>query len=82
MKVNEIITELSFQGSKCTKDCSGHNAGYNWAMTRKHTANCKSNSQSFVNGCNIASNQIKTGKVVRPKVRDGRGKFIRPSYKK
>ena len=26
----EQLDELSFLGSPCTKDCSGHRAGYRW----------------------------------------------------
>jgi hypothetical protein len=35
MKINEIITEatgLFYKGYPCTKDCSGHAAGYMWAV--------------------------------------------------
>jgi pyrimidine deaminase RibD-like protein len=28
------LTELSFLGSPCTKDCSGHRAGYAWSQSR------------------------------------------------
>lgn len=28
------LTELSFLGSQCTKDCSGHRAGYAWSQSR------------------------------------------------
>ena len=30
MRAREFITELYFMGSPCTKDCSGHKAGYGW----------------------------------------------------
>ena len=43
------LNELSFLGSPCTKDCSGHRAGYYWSAARNNkTAN--SWSQSFNNG--------------------------------
>lgn len=74
MLINEIINELSFAGSRCTKDCSGHKAGYRWAM-RRGANKCNSRSQSFNNGCNIASNQMQAGVIKTPKVRDDRGKF-------
>lgn len=35
--VNETfqkIDELTFKGSPCTKDCSGHRAGYEWSRNR------------------------------------------------
>ena len=28
----EQLDELSFLGSQCTKDCSGHRAGYEWSQ--------------------------------------------------
>jgi hypothetical protein len=34
MKIKDILTELTFMGSECTKDCSGHKAGYNWSRKR------------------------------------------------
>lgn len=30
----EQLDELSFLGSPCTKDCSGHRAGYEWSHRR------------------------------------------------
>lgn len=39
--------------SNCTQDCSGHNAGYNWAADKGHTSksDCTGNSDSFIEGC-------------------------------
>ncbi len=31
---DEQLDELSFLGSECTKDCSGHRAGYDWSRRR------------------------------------------------
>ena len=31
---NEQIDELTFKGSECTIDCSGHRAGYEWSQRR------------------------------------------------
>ena len=47
------LDELSFLGSPCTKDCSGHRAGYNWSKGRGkiHAASW---SQSFNNGAALA----------------------------
>jgi len=28
------LTELNFLGSPCTKDCSGHRAGYAWSQSK------------------------------------------------
>lgn len=50
---NGQLQELSFHGSKCTKDCSGHRAGYKWSLDRGGVENPASNSQSFINGSNI-----------------------------
>ena len=54
MRANEFITELEFHGSRCTKDCSGHRAGYKWSLDRGGVENPASPSTSFVNGSNIA----------------------------
>jgi hypothetical protein len=27
------LNELTFRGSECTKDCSGHRAGYDWSQS-------------------------------------------------
>lgn len=37
----------------CTEDCSGHDAGYEWAQNNDMTDpdDCGGNSQSFVEGC-------------------------------
>lgn len=37
----------------CTDDCSGHDAGYEWAEEREITDpdDCGGNSQSFIEGC-------------------------------
>jgi hypothetical protein len=43
------LDELSFLGSPCTKDCSGHRAGYYWSA-RKGNKTATSWSQSFNNG--------------------------------
>jgi len=32
--LNKQLDELSFLGSPCTKDCSGHRAGYNWSQSK------------------------------------------------
>lgn len=74
MLINEILNELTFGGSRCTKDCSGHKAGYRWAL-RKGASSANSHSPSFNNGAAIAGNQKKAGVVRMPKVRDERGKF-------
>ena len=74
MRISEV---LKFHGSPCTKDCSGHIAGYKWSMANKGSVT-STPSASFDNGTTIASDQVKTGNTVRPKVRDQRGKFANP----
>lgn len=43
----------TFGGYQCTEDCSGHEAGYEWA--EEHDIDdpdrCGGNSQSFIEGC-------------------------------
>jgi len=56
MKASEILSELRFKGSACTKDCSGHEAGYNWSK-RNPDRDCASRSPSFTKGCNIAKKE-------------------------
>jgi hypothetical protein len=34
VKGREQLSELQFLGSTCTKDCSGHRAGYNWSKRK------------------------------------------------
>jgi hypothetical protein len=50
---DEQIDELTFKGSQCTKDCSGHRAGYEWWFRKGRTPN--SWSQSFNNGAALAA---------------------------
>jgi len=45
----EQLDELSFLGSQCTKDCSGHRAGYEWSA-RKGNARAAGWSPSFNKG--------------------------------
>jgi len=48
------LDELSFLGSPCTKDCSGHRAGYAWSKARGNR-NAASHSNSFNNGARLAA---------------------------
>lgn len=54
MKITEIINEATFYGSECTKDCSGHRAGFAWALEKNKEGPCNSHSPSFNKGCLIA----------------------------
>lgn len=55
IKGTEQLRELTFMGmSQCTKDCSGHQAGYNWSKQRGGVS-AASWSPSFNKGAEIAS---------------------------
>jgi hypothetical protein len=41
------VNAATFKGYQCTQDCSGHIAGYKWAMRKGITGK----SRSFVEGC-------------------------------
>jgi hypothetical protein len=43
----EQLDELSFLGSQCTKDCSGHRAGYEWSAQRGNVTASSPYSPSF-----------------------------------
>ena len=47
------LDELTFMGSQCTKDCSGHRAGYEWSKARGGVSTA-SPSDSFNRGAEIA----------------------------
>ena len=51
----EQLDELTFKGSPCTKDCSGHRAGYEWSR-RKGGRDAASWSRSFNNGAALFKN--------------------------
>lgn len=60
MKINEVITEATFYGRQCKIDCSGHQAGYDWANRKGITnrASCTHPySSSFEGGCQVAVDQ-------------------------
>ena len=52
---DEQLDELSFRGSQCTKDCSGHRAGYEWSQ-RKGGRDAASWSPSFNKGAWLFKN--------------------------
>lgn len=45
----------TFHGVECSEDCSGHEAGYEWAEENEITdpSDCGGNSDSFREGCEI-----------------------------
>ena len=56
MPVDESITKNNW---KCTGDCSGHNAGYEWAEDKGITdpSDCGGKSRSFIEGCEAYANK-------------------------
>jgi hypothetical protein len=50
----EQLAELSFLGSECTKDCSGHRAGYNWSKRKGLRQGNSPYSPSFNKGAALA----------------------------
>jgi hypothetical protein len=48
-----IAHAQSFHGYDCTVDCSGHEAGYEWAEEKgiDDADDCSGKSNSFVEGC-------------------------------
>jgi hypothetical protein len=53
-KPQQELDELSFLDSPCTKDCSGHRAGYAWSKARGNRS-ALSYSNSFNNGARLAA---------------------------
>lgn len=53
-KRHRRLKELTFMGSQCTKDCSGHRAGYNWSVS-KGRKSAASWSNSFNKGAELAA---------------------------
>ena len=50
----EQLDELSFLGSPCTKDCSGHRAGYEWSARKGNIQGNSPYSPSFNKGAALA----------------------------
>ena len=48
------LDELMFKGSECTKDCSGHRAGYNWSIRKGLRHGNSPYSPSFNKGAALA----------------------------
>jgi hypothetical protein len=49
----EQLRELQFLGSECTKDCSGHRAGYDWSARKGNIPGNSPYSLSFNKGANL-----------------------------
>jgi hypothetical protein len=51
--LKDELNELNFLGSPCTKDCSGHRAGYAWSKQRGGRQGNSPFSPSFNNGAQL-----------------------------
>lgn len=51
---------LKFRGYPCTEDCSGHEAGYEWAEEEgiEDPDDCGGNSDSFIEGCQAYAEEM------------------------
>lgn len=51
--------EITSDNWECTSDCSGHEAGYDWAADNGITdpSECDGNSDSFIEGCVAYANE-------------------------
>ena len=56
-----MASNLNFYGSRCTKDCSGHDAGWKWRRSNP-TSTIQTRSPSFLNGAVIRDMQTAQGK--------------------
>lgn len=63
MRIAELLTELSFMGRTCTKDCSGHQAGYEYGLRNGLKAPTNTASKSFDSGTDLAVIGLKSKKV-------------------
>jgi len=52
-------TKITRDNWECTEDCSGHEAGYDWAEEKgiSDPDDCGGNSQSFIEGCEAYANE-------------------------
>jgi pyrimidine deaminase RibD-like protein len=56
--LKDELNELMFRGSQCTKDCSGHRAGFDWSMKRGGQDGNSPWSPSFNKGAAIAKMDV------------------------
>lgn len=59
-------------GKPCTEDCSGHEAGYQWAeeMGIDNPDDCGGNSQSFVEGCEAYAEGVQRESILDAECED------------
>lgn len=57
--ISPALFAQDFYGYECTQDCSGHEAGYEWAMENEinDPGDCGGNSNSFIEGCLTFANE-------------------------
>lgn len=55
----DVSDPPEFNGYPCTVDCSGHEAGYEWAADKgiSDPSDCGGNSDSFIEGCEAYANE-------------------------
>jgi hypothetical protein len=55
----EVDDSITSDNWDCTGDCSGHNAGYEWAADKgiDEPGDCGGNSVSFIEGCEAYANE-------------------------
>ncbi len=55
----EAGSSKTFKGNECTQDCSGHEAGYEWAQEQgiEDPDDCGGDSESFTEGCQAAAEE-------------------------
>ena len=76
MTIDELLNELTFHGSQCTKDCSGHRAGWKWGKANPNVSTTNSGTHpSFNNGVRIANANTKV--VMMPGIRGEKGRFVK-----
>ncbi len=53
------VYEITSDNWECTQDCSGHEAGYEWASENgiADPYDCDGNSESFIEGCRAYANE-------------------------
>jgi hypothetical protein len=53
------VLARNFHGYPCTRDCSGHEAGYAWAQHKdiRDPSFCSGKSNSFIEGCQSAAEE-------------------------
>jgi pyrimidine deaminase RibD-like protein len=56
--LDKPLNELQFMGSQCTKDCSGHRAGYAWSKARGGVDANSPYSPSFNKGASLGKQEL------------------------